>query len=342
MPISELKIEARILRLERDNSRTAAMIGHGTPNRPMTKKMKTLNSILPALCIFAFGLGTAHAQDPKLLSLGADHFRDTATVSENLRDAVVTVSTENGFKEYRGPLRALWNDEFLEGVIDKKTGRKSFLARVWITYKGSARSYQTVHYQAPNGPRSMPVTLTRLEENYCAVGDCTYTEHLSFPVDEAMLRQLAAQAASGKQSLWPFKIAAKSGPDYSGGFSNAEMAGLLAKVDDYPHDLPPAGSVAGSAAGTPSLQQEFGVGGMPVAATADQPDRAGVLIIAVSGGSVAHKAGIIVGDIVYEFDGRTVRTPAELQAALAARTANATVAVKLFRGTAAMAVTARF
>jgi hypothetical protein len=184
----------------------------------------------------------------------------------------------------------------------------------------------------------VPVTLTRLEENYCGVGDCTYTEHLRFPLDEAMLRQLAAQTASGKQSLWPFKLAAKSGPDYNGGFSNAEMAGLLAKVDDYGHNLPPAAAVAETA----SLQQEFGVGGMPVAATADQPDRAGVLIIAVSGGSVAHKAGIIVGDIVYEFNGRSVRTPAELQAAVAACSANATVAVKLFRGTAVTAVTARF
>ncbi len=312
----------------------------------MTKKMRPPRAALPALCILAFALGTAHAKDPELLSLGVDHFRDTATVIDNPLDAVVTVSTENGYKEHRGPMRALWNDEFLEGVIDKKTGRKSFLAYVWVTYKGSARSYQTVRYLAPNGPLSVPVTLTRLEVNYCAVGDCTYTEHLSFPVDEAMLRELAAPTASGKQSLWPFKLVAKSGLDYNGGFSSAEMAGLLAKVDDYAHNLPPAGAGAGAGAvavaGSASLQQEFGVGGMPVAATADQPDRAGVLIIAVSGGSVAHKAGIIVGDIVYEFDGRSVRTPAELQAAVAACTVNAAVAVKLFRGTAAMAVTARF
>jgi PDZ domain len=306
----------------------------------MSKKMRPLKAVLPALCILAFALGTAHAKDPKLLSLGVDHFRDTATVTDNPSDAVVRVSTENGYKEHRGPMRAVWSDEFLEGVIDKKTGQKSFLANVWITYKGSARSYQTVRYQAPDGPRSVPVTLTRLEVNYCAVGDCTYTEHLSFPVDEAMLRRLAAQTASGNQSLWPFKLVAKSGPEYSGGFSDAEMAGLLAKVDDYEHDRPPAAATA--VAVTASLQQEFGVGSMPVAATADQPGRAGVLIVAVSGGSVAHKAGIIVGDIVYEFDGRSVRTPAELQAAVAACTANATVAVKLFRGTAAMAVTARF
>src|ERR1700679_2193741 len=140
-------------------------------------KSKFLNTVAPALFIFA--AGAAQAKDSDLLSLSVEHFKDTATVTDTGPDAV-TISTENGYKETRGPLRTMWNDEFLEGVIDKKTGRKSFLAEVWITYKGSARSYQTVRYQAPNGPQSVPVTLTRLEENYCGVGDCTYTEHLSF------------------------------------------------------------------------------------------------------------------------------------------------------------------
>jgi PDZ domain len=312
----------------------------------MTTQLKPAQIVLPALCILAFALGTAHAKDPDLLSLGVNHFRDTATVTDNPLDAVVTVSTENGYQEHHGPMRTVWNDEFLEGVIDKKTGQKSFLAHVWITYIGGPRSYRIVRYQVPEGPRSVPATQTALEKSLCAVGDCTYTEHLSFPVDESTLRRLAAQTASGKQSLWPFKAVAKSGPDYSGGFSNAEIAGLLAKVDDYGHDVPPAAAAGGTAApalaGMASLKQQFGVGGMPVAATADQPDRAGVLIIAVGGGSVAQKAGLIVGDIVYEFGGRSVRTPAELQAAVADCAANATVAVKLFRGTAAMAVSARF
>jgi hypothetical protein len=311
-----------------------------------TKKFKPAKMALPLLGILALVFGTAHAKDPDLLSLGVNHFRDTATVTDNPLDAVVTVSTENGYQEHHGPMRTVWNDEFLEGIIDKKTGQKSFLAYVWITYIGSARSYRIARFQAPDGPRSVPATLTGLEKSLCAVGDCTFTEHLSFPVDESTLRQLAAQTASGKQSLWPFKLVAKSGPDYSGGFSNAEIAGLLAKVDDYGHDVPPAAAAGGTAspaaAGMASLKQQFGVGGMPVAATADQPDRAGVLIIAVSGGSVAQKAGLIVGDIVYEFGGRSIGTPAELQAAVAACAANTTVAVKIFRGTAAMAVSARF
>lgn len=314
-----------------------------TTQLPVTPHLKIA---LSGFCLFAFAAGAALAKDPALLSLGVDHFKDTATVVDNPPDAVVTVSTENGYQEHHGPMRMVWNDEFLEGLIDKKTGRRSFLAVVWITYTGSTRSYRTVRYEAPSGPQSVPATLTRLEKSYCAVGDCTNTEHLSFPVDEEMLRRLAAQTASGRQSVWSFTLVPKAGPNYSGGFSTAEIAGLLAKVDDYGHDTPPAASgspaTPSAAAGLASLNPVFGVGGMPVAATADQPDRAGVLIIAVSAGSVALKAGIIVGDIVYEIDGRPVRTPTQLQAAVAACPANAPVAVKLFRGTTSMAVSARF
>jgi PDZ domain len=311
-------------------------------------KSKFLNTVVPALFIFA--AGAAQAKDSDLLSLSVEHFKDTATVTDTGPDAV-TISTENGYKDGRGPMRTVWNDEFLEGIIDKNTGRKSFLVSVSITYTGNSRSYTTASYLAPQEPRSVPATLTRLNKSFCAVGDCTYTEYLTFPVDETMLRQLAAEPAAGKHVLWPFKLVPKSGPGYTGGLSSAEIAGLLARVDDYRPGLAaaaattavaPTAAAAATLAATNSLTRNFGVGGMAVAATADQPDRAGILIIAVTGGSVAHKAGIIVGDILYEFNGHPVRTPAELQAAVAACAANTVAAIKLFRGTNATEVSARF
>src|ERR1700723_4105789 len=73
----------------------------------------------------------------------------------------------------------------------------------------------------------------RTGKSLCAVGDCTYTDHLTFPVDPDMLRRLAAQYASGTHSVWAFKIAGKSAPIYTGGLSNAEIAGLLARADSY-------------------------------------------------------------------------------------------------------------
>ena len=317
----------------------------------MTMQWKSRRAVLAALIVLA-AAGTAGAKDSPLLSLNMEHFRDTATVLDSPTDSAVTISTENGYKEHRGPMRTVWNDEYLEAVIDKKTGRKSYLVYVWITYTGGLRGYGTASFQSPDGPRSVPTTLVVRDKSLCAVGDCTYTDRLTFPVDPDMLRRLAAQYASGTHSVWAFKLAGKSVPIYTGGLSNAEIAGLLARVDSYENDVAAAATATSTATATAattaataaaaSLKKDFGVGGMAVAASADQVNRAGVLIIAVSGGSIAQKSGIIIGDIVYEFAGQRIGTPAELQAAVAASASNRAVAIKLYRGTTVMTVNAQF
>ncbi len=300
--------------------------------------MKFITTALLSLMVIGFADGTALAKDSALLPLTAVHFRDSATVNENASDGKATISTENGFVEHTGLMRMVWNDAFLRGVVDRKTGNKSIEVYAWIIYSGNLRSYETATYQTTNGPRSVPATQIGKQVTNCAVGDCTYTEHLAFPVDEALLRELAAQALAGKPKLWPFRFAAKSGPDYSAVLSTAEIAGFLAKVDEYLNTLP----VAAASADHASLDRDLGIGGMPVAATPEQPRRAGILITAVSRGSIAHKSGVIVGDILYEFDGHPIKGLADLQSAVAGCAANSVVAIKLYRGTDQVAVSARF
>jgi hypothetical protein len=298
--------------------------------------MKFPIALAPFIVLLGLTAHTAYAKDPALLSLTAEHFRDTATVKDG-PDAT-TISTENGFVEHKGPMRMVWNDEYLRSVIDKKTGQKSFQVYAWIIYGGRWRSYETVGYQTTTGPKSVPVTLIDKEMDNCAVGDCLYTERIAFPVDEELLRQLAATNVPGKPTMWAHKFIARTGADYTGGLSSAEIAGFLAKVDEYTNALPAVKAMATSA----SLKRDLGICGMPVAATVEQPNRAGILVFGVNSGSVATKSGIIIGDILYEFDGHPIRALAELEAAVAACTANSTVAIKLYRGTHDMAVTARF
>jgi hypothetical protein len=300
-------------------------------------KLKLRIAALAATIVLGSTLGTAYAKDPALLSLTMEHFRDTATVKEDPQGDA-TISTEKGFAEHTGPMRMVWKDEFLSSVIDKRTGQKSFQVDAWIVYSGSWRSYDTASFQTTNGPRSVPATKMGKEAANCAVGDCTYTERIAFTVDEELLRRLAAGYAPGKPALWAYKFIAKTGPDFAGGLSSAEIAGLLAKVDEFTNSLP---AVKASAAGA-SLKLALGITGMPVAATADHPNRAGILIIGVDGGSVAQKSGIIIGDILYEFNGHPIKALAELQAALAACAANSAVAIKLYRGIGSMGVTAQF
>jgi len=299
--------------------------------------MKNHRAALVSWIVLGLTTGAAYAKDPPLLSLTPEHFRDTATVKDDPVEAVTVISTENGYAEHKGPMRMVWNDEYLRSVIDKKTGQKSFQVHAWIIYGGRWRSYEAANYQTPAGPKSVPAIQIGRETANCAVGDCLYTERVAFPVDEDLLRRLAAGNVPGKPAIWAYKFIAKTGPDFAGGLSSAEIAGLLAKIDEY-SALP---AVKANAAGA-SLKRDLGVSGMPVAATVEQPNRAGILVFGVNSGSVAQKSGIIIGDILYEFDGHPIKALDELEAAVAACAANSIVAIKLYRGTAGMAVNARF
>jgi S1-C subfamily serine protease len=72
------------------------------------------------------------------------------------------------------------------------------------------------------------------------------------------------------------------------------------------------------------------------------PNRAGVLVAAVTPGSVAHKAGVIVGDIIWNFGAHPIKTPADLQAAVAASEGSGAVRIKVFRGTSELSLEARY
>jgi hypothetical protein len=307
----------------------------------MRPRVRFRDAAAAAIALCSLAWGCASAKDPALLSLDAEHFKDTATIKDSPSDAKLTISTQSGFVEHSGPLRMVWHDEYLTALVDKKTGEKSFQVHEEITYSGSWRYYQSAAYQGANGTRSVPATQIAKEVANCAVAECIYTEHIAFPVDEEVLRQLAAAYVPGKPVIWPFKAIAKSGPAYAGGLSNAEITGLLVKVDEYTH-TPTVIAAAGAAGAAGPSRPDFGIGGMAVSATAEQPNRAGVLIIAVARGSVAHKSGIIVGDILFEFNGRPIKQLAELQAAVAACSANSAVPVKLYRGTDPIALTAQF
>ncbi len=293
---------------------------------------------LVSLVILGFAVGAAQAKDPPLLSLNMEHFRDTATVNFDSADAVTTITTENGYVEHTGLMRMVWNDEYLRGVIDKKSGQKSFQVYALIIYTGNPRSFATATYQTAAGTQSALVTALTTSATGCAVGDCTYTARVAFPVDEELLRRLAAAYIPGSPTLWHFKIIAASGSAYAGQISNAEIAGFLAKVDEVTSALP----ISIENAANSSLKLDLGVAGIPVAGTQDQPNRAGILITAVNHGSVAQKSGIIIGDILFEFGGHAVRTPADLEAAVAAYAANSATVIKLYRGTDALALKAQF
>jgi hypothetical protein len=275
----------------------------------------------------------AAAKDPELLSLGAEHFSQTASVAEETQATRIT--TEHGYVERKGLMGEVWHDEFLAARIDHDSGGVSYQMDVSLTYRGVSRSYQTAEFQGLERLETVPVRVLKRQAINCPTGECTYTESLAVPIDEAVLRHIAEGYVPGKPELWRFRILAKGGSDYRGALSNAEVAGLLARVDSYLQNPTPAQA-------PPPARLDFGISGLPVAASADAPNRTGVLVVSVSADSIAQKSGIITGDIIYEFEGHPIRSTADLQAAVASSAAHSTARIKLYRGFEATTLEAHF
>src|SRR5208282_6576425 len=92
---------------------------------------------LTPLLLLSGALHSAHAKEPSLLTLSPEHFKDTATVTDDPMAGTTTISTEPGFVERTGPMRMVWHDEYLKGAIDRKTGQKSFQVSGFVIYSGS-------------------------------------------------------------------------------------------------------------------------------------------------------------------------------------------------------------
>lgn len=176
-------------------------------------------------------------QMQKLLDMTPDQFAACASVSDDSLDVVAKISTEPCFRETRGLLKIVWNDNFLRAHIDKKTGKATFQVYQYIGYEGDWRFYQTVNYETPDGPRSEPVTEIARDVVGCSGSrygaGCTLSEHVAFSVDEDLLRTIASKWQPGVAAGWRFKFGAKAAQDWQDGMSTAEVAGLLQVVDRY-------------------------------------------------------------------------------------------------------------
>jgi S1-C subfamily serine protease len=125
---------------------------------------------------------------------------------------------------------------------------------------------------------------------------------------------------------------------YRGEISNAEVAGLLARVDGQSS----APNSTEAAPPLPPRRLELGMSGLAVSPAVESPNRAGVLVVAVSNESVAQKAGLITGDIIYEIDDRPTRSLADLQAAITSSAERGSATIRIFRGLKEMTLEAHF
>ncbi len=140
------------------------------------------------LLVLAGAADIAGAADA-LLKLTAAHFRDTALINDDPVAGVTTVSTEKGYVEHHGPLQAIWNDQYLYAIVDRRGQRRTFKVIATITYRGERRSYRNARFRGTNGTATVPTVYLKTTSVNCPTGECTYTDQLEFPVEEGVLRQ---------------------------------------------------------------------------------------------------------------------------------------------------------
>jgi hypothetical protein len=191
----------------------------------------------------------------RLFSMTPEQFERSATVKDDELEVEATITTQRGFKKNFGIEWLGRNDCFLRAFVDKKTGVARYQLYAIIADRESDRDrYQLVNYETPAGPKTAELLrLGRTKDCLLRnlMGQCTYTEDVALPVDEALLTQLAARYAPGQRAAWYFRFKAQSGVQYTDGLAAAEIAGLLAAVATYRRDHHLPASPMGSAPATP-------------------------------------------------------------------------------------------
>ena len=199
-------------------------------------KIQHIVPVLIAVVVLGGCVTTREAQIKTVLSLDKAHFKQTMIVKDDSLDTVAKFSTVNGFKEKRGLLGIVWDDNFIRAYVDKKTGVTTFQVYNSIYYKGSGwRFYNRVNYETPNGPKSKEVTVIARDVDCTGsrYGGCTYNEHIAFTVDQALLETIASKCRPGLRAAWKYKIIPKAGEDYNDGLLPAEIAALVEIVNEY-------------------------------------------------------------------------------------------------------------
>jgi len=175
--------------------------------------------------------------------LNKQHFKEAVIANEYASETVITFSTIKGYQRRHSLHNVVWDDNFLRGFVDRKNGTKSYQIYNVIYYANSGaempwKSFSQVNYQTPDGNDLARTTPIKKEEDCTALpryGQCLYSEHVVFQIDETLLREVAKfyQENQSAETFWQYELIPNSGTPYNDKLSVAEIAGLLERMDEY-------------------------------------------------------------------------------------------------------------
>ncbi|RKZ75409.1 MAG: hypothetical protein DRR19_29340 [Candidatus Parabeggiatoa sp. nov. 1] len=175
--------------------------------------------------------------------LDKQHFKQTVTIDDHPSNTVVTFSTIKGVQEKQGTHNVVLNDNFLRGFFNKETNAKTYQVYNVVYYAASGsdsrwKHFEQANYQTPVGDKITPTTLIKEDEDCSAInlyGQCLYSEHVTFKVDEAWLKRVATSYAPRPptDNIWRYMLISKSGDSHKDKLLKAEVAGLLERMTQY-------------------------------------------------------------------------------------------------------------
>jgi hypothetical protein len=154
------------------------------------------------------------------------YFRKTTTQTTVGTENRVKLSTEQGYEEpYDSPRD--FKSSYLIATLDRNTGAAGFALNV-MDVAIQPRAKAKVTYESPEGWMEQTVRV-QSGVRKCRDGDCWNLESIAVGLKEDLLRAYAKRHASGAAGAWQYRIE----PNISGQIAYAEIAGLLARVDEY-------------------------------------------------------------------------------------------------------------
>lgn len=229
-----------------------------------------------------------------------------------------------GPSEYENPLVGISKMWFLRSAVDKTNGYSTTQLYVYISYLGGSWNF----FGRAADIETTPLPVVKLGSNVDSCRTlCSYSETIGIDVDPSVLARFMERG-------YPVKVYGKSGESFVVTVTPGQIASQLdalkqAKATSASNARKPLGVRFSDA--TASLYAAFG-----------KPNQNGVFIMEVTPNSVADKAGIMVGDIVYKFDGKPIGNSGDLKTMVAEVKAGKKVPLEGYRAGKKIVFTASF
>lgn len=195
--------------------------------------------------------------------------------------------------EYENPLVGISKMWFLRSWVDKTTGAATTQLYLSISYMGSWNFFVRA-----SDIKTNPLEVVKISSNVNSCqAICSYSETIGVTLDPAVLSKFQEQG-------YPIKIYGKSGESFVVTVTSGQIKSQLDALKQLK---------ASSATGKKPLGVRFSDTTASLYAAFGKPNENGVFIMEVTPGSVADKAGIKVGDIIYRFGGKAIGNSADLR-----------------------------